>query len=201
MGRGPKINLQHWKSSMYRNPGDQYRWLPGDQYRFAASTTEQKIRNKLASLCKRAMLSVTIIHTYSRHCSWFFSYFNLKLCTGICTLFFSSFFHQENSNTAYRIVDSAVSEDKLAIIQESFNAGVVVEMVPWHLALDAGKIHGFVDDLVVVGHLQKAECFDCMHSMNTVHDAIRVCANCACRHEGGLGVGSELDVKARTKYR
>ena len=65
-GRGPKINLQHWKSSMYSA---------------AASTTEQKIRNKLAPLCKHAMLSVTIIHTYSRHCSRFFSYFNLKLCT------------------------------------------------------------------------------------------------------------------------
>ena len=114
MGGGAKINLQHWKSSMYSA---------------AASTTEQKIRNKLASLFKRAMLSVTIIHTYSRHCSCFFSYFNLKLCTGIVHFSFL-FFHQESPKTAYRIVDSAVSEDKLAIIQESLGAGVVVEMVP-----------------------------------------------------------------------
>ena len=74
---------------------------------------------------------------------------NLKPSMGVVLLV------KESPNIAYRIVDSAVPEDKLAIIQERLDAGVVIEMVPWHLALDAGKIHRLVDDLVVVGHLQQ----------------------------------------------
>ena len=49
---------------------------------------------------------------------------NLKPSMGVVLLV------KESPNIAYRIVDSAVPEDKLAIIQERLDAGVVIEMVP-----------------------------------------------------------------------